>query len=516
MPNLIDRIVGYFSPGSALKRIGERRVYDYNNKNADEIQRAYEAAKSDRLNKSWRTSNQSADLELQSGADDIRARARDLVRNNAYAKGIVRAKVRNIVGAGIKPQARVVKPDGEQHEQFNQTIENLWERFQRGIDITGRLSFYEIQQLILTEVIEAGEALVQLVENNDPRRVVPFALELIDIDRLASDELYGVQPNGNEIRRGVEIDPSGRVVAYWLYPYHPNDLHTSRNNAERHPADNFLHLFKPTRIGQTRGVSEFAPVVQWLYSIVKYFGNELTSSTIASCFSVAIKSIGAGSDGGLGGDSADDGIDKNSNAMEYIEPGLVARLFPDEDISVIDPSRNQSDSVAWITLMLRSMGVGTGLSYERLTRDYSQTNYSSNRASDLEDRREFRIDQQWIIGKLCVPVWERFISLAVANRSGGMPSAFDFISDFHTWTAHDWQAPGWEWVDPLKEVKATVLAIENNLSSLSKETIKRDGSDYRNILKQRGIEKREAEREGLEDNAEKEDTESAEQEVVTS
>jgi len=497
--NVVDKVVGYFSPAVALRRMHDRRAYDYANRNQEEIKRAYEAARVDRLNKSWRTSNQSADLELQDDADTIRARARDLVRNNAYAKGIIRAKVRNIVGPGIKPQSRVSLPSGEPNEVFNEQIELLWDRFQRGIDVAGRQSFYEMQQLIISEVVEAGEILVQMVEVNDPMRPVPFALELIDIDRLASDELYGNQSNGNEIRRGIEIDPNGKAVAYWLCPYHPNDLNTNRGEPVRHPAENFIHLFKPERVGQTRGVSDFAPVVRWLKNLDRYMDNELTSSTIASCFSVAIKTISAGGDGVLSGDSADDGEDKNGNQFEYLEPGIVARLFPDEDIEVIDPSRNQSEAIPWLNLMQRAMGVGTGLSYERLTRDYSQTNYSSNRASDLEDRREFRMDQQWLIRQLCIPVWERFVSLAVASGLPGMPGAFDFIGNFHEWTSHEWQPPGWEWVDPLKEVKATVMAVENNLSSLAKETLKRDGSDWRSNLKQRGIENKEVTDAGLGD-----------------
>lgn len=487
--NVIDRVIGYFSPSAALNRMQDRRAYDFAKDKEGEINRAYEAARTSRLNQSWRAYNRSADLELQDDADTIRARARDLVRNNAYARGIIRAKVRNVVGAGIKPQARVKSTDGEENEDFNELVEKLWDRFQRQVDVTGRQTFYEMQQTIVSEVAEAGEVLVKFVRSSDPTRVVPFALELIDIDRLSDDQLQINQQNGNEIRRGVEIEATGKTVAYWLYPYHPNDLNTLHVIAERQPAEDFIHLFRPNRVGQTRGVSDFAPIVQWLRNLDKYMDNEMVSSAVASCFSVVIKSIGAGSDGGLLGDSSDDGQDQNGNPFEYLEPAIVSRLFPGEDIETIDPSRGHTEAISWITLMLRSMGVGTGLSYERLTRDYSQTNYSSNRASDLEDRREFRMEQQWLIDHFCVPVWERFLSLAVAIELPDMPTPFEFIADFQRWTEHEWQPPGWEWVDPLKEVTATIMAVENNLTTLAKEGLKRDGSDWRGTIKQRGKEK---------------------------
>ena len=137
MSNIIDKIVGFFSPASALQRMQARRVYDYANRNEDQVNRAFEAAKIDRLNKNWNAQNRSADAEIYYDADTVRARARDLVQNNAYAKGVVRAKVRNIVGSGIKPQSRVELPDGKPNEEFNNAAEKLWNRFQRVIDAAG-------------------------------------------------------------------------------------------------------------------------------------------------------------------------------------------------------------------------------------------------------------------------------------------------------------------------------------------------------------------------------------------
>lgn len=500
--NLIDRIVGYVAPNAALKRMQARRMLDFAQAHGEEINRAYASAKIDRFTSNWRAPNRSADRELEYDADVTRGRARQLVRDNAYVKGIIRAAVRNIVGPGIKPQAKVQLPDGEPHEALNERIESLWDRWQMHADVTGRMSFYEIQQLVVSERWEAGELLIQFIESDDPLRPVPFALELIDVDRLASNEKYPKwhSDNGNEVRRGVEIDKTGRPVAYWLYPYHPSDLNTISTTPQRYPAENFLHLYRPSRIGQTRGISELAPILPWSKHLDSYMDNEMKASMIASCFSVAIKSLSAGADGAVfGGPSTDDGVDQNSNPFEYLEPGLVARLFPEEEVQVINPMRNHADATAWLTLMQRSMGVGVGLSYERLTRDYSQTNYSSNRASDLEDRREFRMEQQWLITHLCIPVYQRFMSSVMQHRDlyDWMPKELEYLANRTNYNRCDWNPPGWEWVDPLKEVNAIVTAMDNNLTTLAAETQKRDGGDWRANLKQRGIEHELAEQNGL-------------------
>lgn len=470
---LIDRLVSVFAPQAAVQRAHARRV----------LERSFDSARSDRLTGHWNPSNKSADLWLLNDADKIRARARDLCANNAYARGIVRALVRNVVNTGIRPQAKT----GD--KQFNRDAEKLWSRWCEVAEASGGMSFYELQRLVYKETKEAGEALVHFVNLDDDRsRPLPLALELIDIDRLASDEVFysarGRAPNGNLIRRGIEVDAAGRPVAYWIYPQHQNDIYSTSYKPERMDAANFLHVFRRDRAGQTRGASDFAPIIIWLKQLGYYVENELQASAVASCFTAAIKTFAGAADGGLYDDIDSDATDTDGNTFEYLQPGLVARLMPGEEIETINPSRPNAQADAWIGLMLRSMAVGVGLSYERLTRDYSQTNYSSNRAADLEDRRDFRSEQNWLIRQLCRPIWRRFVESAVLHGSPGFPSANELIADYDEWTSHEWQAPGWEWVDPVKEQKASAEAIATNLSTLTEELGKR-GKDTREVLEQK-------------------------------
>lgn len=482
---LIDRAVSVVSPAAAARRAHARSVYN------TITQRNYEAARRDRLTGTSGTINRSADAEMLADADTIRARARDLVRNNAYARGILRAAVRNIVAHGICPQARVEFSNGNQNEKFNEAAERLWGKWQVRADVTGRLSFTEIQQLVVSERWEAGECLIRRVtDDSDRSRPIPLALQLIDADQLASDVRtmrFARSETGNEVRRGVEVDSFGRPVAYWLYTSHPNDVGGRMPEAKRYPADEFIHLFRPLRIGQTRGISEFTTVARWAKGIHRYVDYEMDSKSVASCFSVAIKTLDGAASGGFSPPAGADTADDNGNAFEHVEPGLVARLMPGEEVQVIDPGRSESESASWINLMLRSLGVGTGLSYERLTRDYSQTNYSSNRAGDLEDRREFRMEQQWLVDHLCRPVWEWFIAAAVEKGIDGFPDAAGLVANYDRYTSHIWQTPGWEWVDPEKEANASIAAIDANLSTLADEIGKR-GGDWRDTIKQRARE----------------------------
>jgi len=477
----IDHVLSWFAPAQAARRAYARRVY----------RRSYEGAKSDRTNSNWRPANQSADSELLNDANVIRARARDLVRNNAYARGVINALVRNVVGCGIVPQARIQTSEDKPIERLNDQAEALFERWAKVADASGRLTFWDIQRLCYREMLEAGECLVHFTTIDDDRsRPLSLALELIEADRLADDYLTMRRvsvANGNELRRGVEVDALGRAVAYWLYPGHPQDLTTGYVTPIRRPAAEFLHLYRQDRIGQSRGVSIFAPLVSWLKNLGYYMDNELQASAVSSCFTAAITTMAGPADGGLLAADESDSSDTDGNTFEYLQPGMVARLMPGESIETINPSRPNSQADAWINLMLRALSVGAGLSYERLARDYTKTNYSSARASDLEDRKEFKAEQEYLEYHLIGPVWQRFIEEAVLQQKLDIP-AEELVAQYDRYTHHVYQPNGWEWVDPVKEATASQIALQSNLTTLADELGQR-GRDLVDTLKQRKREK---------------------------
>lgn len=478
-----DHLISWFAPARAARRSHARKIY--------ENRRSYDAGKLDRTNSHWNPGNRSADAEVITDAAIIRGRARDLVRNNAYARGIVNALLRNVVGCGIVPQARITDGQSQPIERLNDQVDVLFDRWARVADASGHLTFWEMQRLAYKEVIEAGECLIHFTTIQDDRsRPCSLALEMIDADRLADDSLVtrrGAIGTGNQLRRGVEVDSLGRPVAYWIYPSHPFDITTGYVTPQRIPADRFLHLFKLDRIGQTRGISLFAPIIGWLKTLGYYVDNELQASAVASCFTAVIKTLGGPADGGLLSGDSTATTDSDGNSFESIQPGMVARLLPGESVEQIDPSRPNSSAEAWISLMLRSMSVGAGLSYERMAKDYTRTNYSSARSSDLEDRKEFRVDQEWLQYHMVGPVYRRFLEVAVEEER--LPiTAEQLVSGYDRFSAHVYQSPGWEWVDPVKEAEASKLALDANLTTLAEELGQR-GRDLIDTLRQRQREK---------------------------
>ena len=472
---LLDYFVGAVSPVAQLKRSQARRI----------LERSYSGAEPSRL-KAGHPMNRSADQELDGpfGADRMRAWARMLVRDNAYAWGVIDTIVSSVVGQGIQTQSDL--PDAT---EINEQRDALFSEWCKVCDINGVLDWHSIQSLIQREICEAGEVLVHLVSVNEVdrgiKRPVPFALELIEADRIAVEKSTLRVPEGeNRIVRGVEVDALGKPVAYFIHKNHPGDFHVARDIV-RLPAANVLHLFRKDRIGQTRGISWFAPVINWMRDLGVYVENEMVASAIASCYTAAIKSKSPISmlNESLGEDSAD----SNNNPYDYMQPGLIMHLQPDEDITFGSPGRPNSDAEVWINTILRGIAVGTGLSFETVSRDYSKTNYSSNRASQLEDRRRFRAWQLYLQHNLCDPVWHRFCEAASIVGNPAFPSLTELLANKEL-VPNQHLATGWEWVDPLKEGNASINAIDNNLSTLQYELGKK-GMNWRKVLSQREQEK---------------------------
>ena len=144
----IDRIVGMLSPAAGVRRRMQRKT----------LERMYAGAEANRLSNNKKPRNQSADSELIGpfGADALRAWARALVRDNAYAWGVVDTIVSSVVGCGISAQSQVETPEGTDIEDVNELRDSVWDEWTDVCDVNGRLSFVEIQQLAQREIVEAG------------------------------------------------------------------------------------------------------------------------------------------------------------------------------------------------------------------------------------------------------------------------------------------------------------------------------------------------------------------------
>ena len=108
--------------------------------------RNYVGANTNRLFNDFVTTTLSADSEIKGSIKTLRARARDLSRNNSFAKRFISAYVDNVIGAtGVHLQVRSRDPNGVIDTFANNIIERefkSWGKSGAGNGLNGSYVFW--------------------------------------------------------------------------------------------------------------------------------------------------------------------------------------------------------------------------------------------------------------------------------------------------------------------------------------------------------------------------------------
>lgn len=443
--------------------------------------RMYQAAKASRLTSGWAQTNTSADSELISSIRNLRARSRALVRDAAYAK---RAKVivmNNIVGSGIGLQARV-KIGDRLYKRINDEIEAAWDRWCRAdsCHTGGTLHFSDLERAAMGQVFEAGEIFIRKHYRRFGDSEIPFALEMIEPERV--DE--GIQPwpasGAAVVRMGVEVDEFHRPVAYWIRQLHPGETRLTAQATdmiERVPAEQIIHLRLVDRWPQTRGEPWMHAVIRKLNDMDGYSEAEIVAARGAASYMGVIETSPDSPFGEENEDGTQDFL---------LEPGIVERLNIGEQFKLISPNRPNSALDPFMRYMLREVAAGVGVSYESLSRDYSQSNYSSSRLALLDDRDLWQMLQRWFIRSFREPLHREWMNISVL--SGVLPAigVEAFAGNPEKYTAVRFKPRGWSWIDPTKEVAAYKEAVKAGFTTVSHViAITGNGADLEDVLDER-------------------------------
>ncbi len=443
------------------------------------LQRAYAAAQNNRLTSDWINQATSADSEIRGSIRLLRNRARQLVRDSDFAKAALRAVRNNVVGTGIKMQAQVrMQRGGRLAEEVNSRIEEQWTRWgsAKRCHAGGKLSWFDIQRLCVTSMLESGEVFIRVVRQSFGGSTVPMGLEIIESD-LLDDDYNAIEKNGNEIRMGVEIDKWGRPVAYHFFDYHPGDYQFSYaqkavKKRVRIPADDIIHLYMIERPGQTRGVSAFATAIMRLRNLSGYEEAEIVAARASSSMMAFVKTPDQ--------ELFEDGTYNEESVLDF-SPGSIRRLAPGEEMQFFNPNRPDDGFTPFVQQMLRAVAAGVGCSYTQVSSDFSQSNYSSSRLELLETRTHYKVLQQYVIESLCEEVYEKWLEMAVMAGVLDLPG---FDTNPGRYMATKWMAPAAQFVDPQKEAAAYKDLIRSGIMTLS-QVIALHGGDFEEQMRQR-------------------------------
>lgn len=427
----------------------------------------FAGAQQSRLTQDWLVSPLTIDQEVRIDLRLLRYRSRSLVRDNAYARRFVYACAANIVGPqGIRMRPVSTTLAGDPHDRVNTKLTAAWDAWcqRANASVDGKMSFLGLQHLLIKTLPSEGEYLVRIVRGAD--NPFGFALQVLDPDFLDHTYSEPKAPGRNRIHMGIEVDDYGKPIAYHLLKKHPAEGGGPQDR-ERIPAADILHDYIHERAGQTRGYPWFAAVLRDMKMLDGY----QEAAVVAARAGAA--------QGGFFEMSEDAEVnvqqpatitrDLSPASFDWLPPGVTFTPYtPQQPTAAYDP---------FTISILHAQAAGLLLSYASLTGDLRQVNYSSIRTGMLAERDLWQVFQAWFVEGFCQRVFAAWLPMAVLSGQLALQPAEQRAVTVR------WKPRGWPWVDPLKDVQATILAIQHGLESRT-SALDDEGEDFDEIAEQ--------------------------------
>ena len=433
----------------------------------------FDASRMRRRLKSWQPTKATINTILTSNGETLRARCRDVMRNNPHAVSAVDSFAANLIGTGIKPSSLFIN-----NPTLRQLLMELWLDWTDECDADGLADFYGMQSIVARSLFEAGECFIRFRNRRETDGYkVPLQIQLLESEMCP----YGDNrkaPNGNFIMNGIELDHLGARAAYWFYPIHPGDaaIEAPPFNLQpvRVPATEVLHVFRCTRPGQMRGVPIVTPALVRLFLLDQYDDAELERKRIAAMFAGFITTPAP--EDVIPIDGLDDSAPQDNIGLSGLEPGTMQTLLPGEDIKFAEPADVGGSYETFQYRQQLALFAALGIPYSLATSDLRRANYSSLRGSIVEYRRKLEQFQHNImVFQMCAPIWRRWLDTAVLAEALPIPVK-DYLEKQTAYQRAKWIPQRNDWVDPLKDRQAEKLAVDSGFKSRS-DVIEAEGYD---------------------------------------
>lgn len=447
----------------------------------------YESVRPSRTNDTKRSTGD-ANQSIHKAGKTLREQARHLEENHDLVNGILSVLVNNTVGQsgiGVEPMPR--KPNGEVNRQLADDMVGLFEDWSRHPEVTGEHDRASMERLMVRSLYRDGEVFAQhLVGPITGLRhgtSVPYSVELMECDFVPFEASGSYNVNNFQ---GVIKNEWGRPVAYQVYLSHPGTTKIWDARVKEVPADRMIHAKLTHRIGQTRGVSAFAPVMTRLNDLKSYEEAERVAARMSACMGLYIKR--GNPDIYQVGDSTED-----DDRIFEMAPGVIFdNLLPGEEINDVTPDRPSQLLQPFRDSMLKAITSGVNANYSTVSKDYSGT-YSSQRQELTENFINYAVLQANFIRLVSVPMWRRFVATAMNSNLLKLPRSLNKGTLYDAYMT----GPVQPWIDPAKESSANLIQVRAGFKSIS-QVIRERGDSPRKVFAEIKRERDELEEMGLE------------------
>ena len=427
----------------------------------------YTATKFDRYSRDQsHLPHNGASADYHSRSEHLRLRLIEMSRDYEMNDPIVRAGINrlisNIIQAGFIPEPRT----GD--KEVNKKLKKLWKRWSdtpTRCDAAHRMTFRQMEQLALRAIIRDGD--VFAVRTNS--------------GKLRWYEGHRYRTPGDKADTtvlGITLDPAFRVpkTAWFtkeeINPYKQLQSTTKLTGIDfddpKSSVPKVLHLAFLDRFGQTRGVTALSPISQYIGMLDDLHFAKLVQAQTVSAYSIIKQRdldewTSGVPGGGMGGDTETDTTpDGYSRKFELNGPGQIVDGEPGVNYVGFSPHVPNAEFFQHSMQIITFIAANFDLPVFTLLLDSSQTNFSGFRGALDQARLRFRQIQDWFVDTFHKQVWRWQVELWIEEDPELQALVDSMDVDLF---ACEWITPTWQYLEPLKDTQADVLAVKSNINS---------------------------------------------------
>lgn len=425
-----------------------------------EARAAYEMSRPSRFNRQRKdlpSGGNSGDWHYRNEEDYYRdiEKARDMDRNDQIVGQTVTRAVDNIVQDGftLDPTTGDKGLDAEMYARWQEYAGDPDQ-----LDIQGEFVFHDYERLSCRSMLVDGDHVVIGTDSN--------ALQAIEGHEVRSSEKNPM------IVRGVEKDKYGKRIRYHIIQDPIDPVRGTKSQSKPYEVRDengvrqLFHIYNVKRMSETRGVTAFAPIFITAGMRDDIDFANLVRQQVASCFAL-FRQRTAGNTApphtpGYGGSTTEPTLTGEVRYIEDLQPGMEVIGAPGETLQGFTPDVPGDGWQFQFKSMLQMIGVNLGLPLCLVLMDGSETNFSGWRGAVDEARKGFKSNQRNLIKRFHTPVYRWRVSRWVAeDKSLSRWSKNPKIKIL----GHRWNAPVWQYIDPVGDAQGDQLRLVNSLIS---------------------------------------------------
>lgn len=383
----------------------------------------------------------------------IRERARYEYANSCYLRAQVETRTVHEIRSG--PSLAMATDN----RGFNELVESEWRRWCEDVNLL------EVLRTLVRARIVDGEAFAVLVRRRIRPQIdlsrIELAIVPVECDRVTSPNTHLPDPRYVD---GVHLSSDGTPTAYDILDVHPGSVSYGVSRTYRTwPARQVIHLFRPSRPGQHRGISELTPALTVLPGVRQYIAACIRARVTSASITLAVKTD-------LPPDGEAEDVAPGTVDVPY---GSMFQLPAGWEIQQISAQHPDATGRDFVADRIAEAGRALMLPRNLATGDSSGYNFASGRLdhqpyfADVEVAQ--RRIQSVVLERIFAEWFQEFALMMKAERGYN-------ILEFPP-PRHDWLWPGQPYTDPESEANAIATSLRTGASTLVSEYARR-GLDY--------------------------------------